>query len=304
MSTPFPTEWRILPSHNFEDFSTILPSSPDTNRQMVLMLQLDNNHKYSGNFRIRYAGGEDLNFRFPIAHIIPTVPETFQNLHLDFSGSNDDISPPRSSTTTPWMDVEELIRMRVVLLSNDQKQEVNPEALVTFLQSTATDKEPVGAAVRWTVDVDASKRFHVQLQCLPTPAKLLQKSHLQGENAVSVILGSSMVNVQVFEDPTIEGPVPIFFSDDPLAANAHLTDHPITVREDIATVNVRFLRHETMTMMEAQQYLKKNRRAAKGVSAFPPVRSSAAKRRRTTQNVETGQVIICQQMLHIGTTIL
>jgi hypothetical protein len=288
MGSPFPTDWRILPGHGFEDFSSITPDHQETDRRMVLMLQLDQHHRHSGAFRIRYVGGEALTFRLPIIHLITDLPENLHNIYLEFTGDNDDISPPRGSTTTPWLDVEELIRTRVVLLSNEQKHEVNPQELLAFLQSTASNKDPSGAAVRWTIDVDASKRFHIQLQCLPTPAKLLQKSHLQGENAVSVILGDSMVNVHTFEDPTIEGPVPTFFSENPQDAASFLMDHHVTLREEIAAVNARFLRHETMSMMEAQQYLKKNRRAAKGVSAFPPIRSSAAKRRKTTQNPETG----------------
>jgi hypothetical protein len=284
----FPTDWRVFPSSGFEDFSHLPQLIREDGRTLILMLRLDASHSYAGDFRIRFVGGAAASFQIALVHIIPSTPEHLHGIYLDFTGDNDDVSPPRNSTSTAWMDVEELIRSRVVTLSLADKSPVDPAELLAYLQSTSTEKEPSGAAVRWAVDVDSNRQFTLQLQTLPSPAKLLQKSHLQGENAVSVLLGSVPVRVELFDDPTIDGPVPIFFSDDPTGSSSFLTDHPVAVREDISGVNARFLRHEVMSMLDAQHYLKKNRRAAKGTSAFPPVRSSAAKRRRTTPNTETG----------------
>ena len=288
MSSPFPTEWRVLPSTGFEDFTNISDIS-NANRTMVVMMLLNERHRYTGTFRIRYVGGEAVTFRIPAAHILPRLPDQFQDSYFEFTGDNDDVSPPRGSTTTSWMDLEELVRMRVVLMTKEDRTEINPADLLQYMQSTVTDKEPVGASVRWTADVDNGRSFRLQLQCLPTPAKYLQKAHLQGENSVSVVLGGIPVDTVLFDDPTIEGPVPLFFSDNPTAAASYLQDHPVTVREDIAAVNARFLSHETLSMSDAMQFLRKHRRAAKGTQAFPPIRPSAAKRRKTHASNETGR---------------
>jgi hypothetical protein len=288
MGSPFPAEWRVLPSGNFEDFS-FLQSEPEGERTMVLMVQLDDQHRYAGHFRIRFVGGEPISIRVPLAHLLPNLPAHMRFFYLDFAGDSDDVSPPRDLTATNWLDVADLVKSRVVFLTNANKEVVDPTEFLQLLQSSMSEKEPIGAAVRWAVDVDKHGKLRLQLQALPTPAQFLTKSHLHGDNTVSVSLGDYDVNVDVFNDPTITGPVPVFFSDNPEAAVAYLTDHPVTTREAIATVNSRFLRHESMTVPEAFHYLKKSRRAAKGTPAFPPIRPSAAKRKKTTDTTETGR---------------
>ena len=94
--------------------------------------------------------------------------------------------------------------------------------------------------------------------------------------------------MDTFDDPVLAGPVPIFFADDPAAALRYLTDHPVTTRDDIAAANAHFLHTENLSLPDAQTYLRKRTRVSRGTPAFPPVRPPAAKRRKTTEPVETG----------------
>jgi hypothetical protein len=285
MGSSFPTDWNVLPVNVFEDF-TSLAREPSEGRTMLVLMQLDENHRFQGQFRIRYVGGDVAPIRIQLGHLFPSLQEQLSSLYINFNSDNDDISPQRNATTTTWLDVEDLIRRKSVMLSNESGEEASPKELLNLLQASSTEKDPLGASIRWAVTMDINRKFSVQLQCLPTPAKLLNKAHLQGENTVSVHLGSLHVHAELFDDPTIDGPVPIFCSPDPAAALTYLLDHPSTCRDDISAVNQRFLRYELLSMMDALHYLKKKHRAAKGTVLFPPTRAS--KRRKTNPQTETG----------------
>ena len=197
MGAPFPTEWEVRPTASLPVFGADQQDATDAPRRMRLLIPLDTTHRYNGDFRILISGGELISVRLPLLHIIPNLPVTLHPYFLEFTCDNDDVTPMRGSVTTPWMDIEELVRLKAANIKSPDNQLVDSGELLRFLHTMATDKELHGASVRWAVAVDATKRIQLQLQCLPTPAQYLNKAHLQQDGAASILLGEFPIEVPI-----------------------------------------------------------------------------------------------------------
>ncbi len=115
---------------------------------------------------------------------------------------------------------------------------------------------------------DKLPRF--EMQGLPTAACNIQKKFFSSDNSVSVLLGAFDLNADIFDGTFAHGLVPIFFSANPMQAQAFLDRNPAATKEIITTVNSRLLHMEHLSLGEAVAYLQaKKGRMAKGTAAFP-----------------------------------
>ena len=90
---------------------------------------------------------------------------------------------------------------------------LNPPRPSTSTANTAPDL--VGASLRWAIGVDEALQPRLELHGMPTHANNLNKKFFGGDNAVSVLLGSYTLKVDMFPGSGMKGMVPIFFSPNP-----------------------------------------------------------------------------------------
>jgi hypothetical protein len=280
MGEPFPTDWNVYPEDEYPAFQRV--DTEDEDRSLLVFMRLNANHEPSGRFRIFMFGGGGIDIRIPFTKLIPAIPPHLQHLSLLLAFDIEEMTPVADLVVTQWEDVAEMLQMKTAALLDHNDKSVHPAEMIKFLSTPSTDKIPAGAAIRWAVAADENRILQLELQYLPAQAKYLQKAYLKGENSVSVLLGRYPLNTNYFDGTVISGPVPYFFAADPETAAAHLLENPNILHQGIAEVNSRFLLMEHVSLEDAQSYLKKKLRAAKGTPAFPAVVQPAAKKRRTT----------------------
>jgi hypothetical protein len=152
--------------------------------------------------------------------------------------------------------------------------------------SGATDKPHVGASLRWAVAADPEKLLRLEIQGLPAAPTFIQKKYFQGDNAVSILLGSFPLNADMFDGSTALGLVPIFFSAKPQEALHHLNNNPDATKEITTSINSRLLIMEHLSMDAASAYISaKKGRMAKGVPAFPAPTVSRKRGRPTNTGI-------------------
>ncbi len=152
--------------------------------------------------------------------------------------------------------------------------------------SGAVDKPHVGASLRWAVAADPEKQLRLEIQGLPAAPTFIQKKYFQGDNAVSVLLGSFPLNADMFDGSTAQGLVPIFFSAKPQEALHHLNSNLDATKEITSSINSRLLIMEHLSMEAASAYISaKKGRMAKGVPAFPAPTVSRKRGRPTNTGI-------------------
>jgi hypothetical protein len=174
-------------------------------------------------------------------------------------------------------------RQGTIPITDGKGQHIRPEMFLSLFNppssSTAETPPLKGACLRWAIGMDKDKTPVFEIQGLPTPAANIQKKFFNGDNAVSVLLGAFRLSADMFDGTFANGFVPIFFSDNPAAAQTHLNRNPNAVKEAVMAANSRLLHMEHLTLPEAVAHLNaKKGRMAKGTAAFPA--SSSRKRGR------------------------
>jgi hypothetical protein len=264
----FPPEWQI---YRAEDFHTFTPIPlADTGTTVHTLLLLDNEGGSTGNFRICLSGREGITAHFSLARVLDNPPPNLANVALTYSASLAEVSPPVNSTSTAWVDLSDLLRNRSVLPSNGPDQNTVLKCIIAAL-GNLEPKHGVGASLRWAVTGSAATGgLQLELQALPSPARLLTKNNLKGDNAISIVLSTRPLHAEFFDGVSHSGPVPSMFATHQRTARAALRDDPDGTHDAVRLLNGRFLHHEHMTLPAAVAYLKAPKaRAAKGTPAFP-----------------------------------
>ena len=303
--TQFPADWQVFPAAEYQGFHRV--DTEDPGRSILVLIPLDPAHRSRGDFKLLIFGGGALQLRLPLPALIPELPEEFQQLYLDIESQPADTIGQQNVTVGDWRDIEEIISSREGTLTDEIGRPAASAGLLKFLQTPRPEKSSKGASVRWAVAADEDGDLRLELQALPAQARYLQKTHLKGDNVVSVLMGEFPLHVAMFEGQAIAGPVPLLFSPYPAAALGYMSRNPETIREDIMRINSRFLRMEHLTLEEASQYLKKRLRAAKGVAAYQHPGAPPAKRIRTTalDGSETGTYFLeIENICHLSRNVL
>jgi len=279
MGSPFPGEWMLFPGEEFPAFHR--EAFDDSPRGLHVLINLDDQHK-AHSFRLCLFGGDGpIRARIALKAFLHPLPEHLATHSIQLTCPIDYATPGENSTVTPWTDVEQLLRDGSVTVFNDEEEEVEKDPVLELVAQPGTDKTCVGASFRWAVTgSDDSRQIRLELQCLPTQAKYLNRAHLKGENSVYMSMGAIPLKVDLFDGQVARGPVPLFFSAHCDEALDYLTSNPDAVLEDVMEVNDRILCMEQLTLEEAQAYLRKRSRAARGFPAFPMEKRPKPKRAR------------------------
>ena len=300
----FPPEWLI---YRAEDFATFqLAPLADAGTTMQTMVLLNPDGSASGNFRVGLAGRDHISAHFKLSQVLADPPPNLAEVVLTYSAALEDVTPPINATSTAWTDLEKLLRDRSVLPGPGKEQSAMLKLLIGYLSSLDKNKPGVGSSLRWAVAGSAALGgLQLELQALPSPAKLLTKNNLKGDNAVSVVISSTQMQTELFDGISHAGPVPMFFATDRRVARAALSDDPDAAHQAIREVNNRFLYPEHLTLGEAVAYLQASKaRAAKGSPVFAAVPSPAGRalttggRKRARLSVQQSQ----QETEETGTT--
>ena len=292
MGTPFPADWQIHLEQDFENFDT--GHTVDTNRGLLVLARLDETHRIAG-FRIVFFGPDELKVRIPLNTVVLALPDAFDHQYLELICPLRYANPDQDRTTTDWVDLGQLITDGIATVTDEDGEEVSDRPLLAILQMPGTEKQCMGASVRWAIVGTSQGTLELQLQCLPMQGKYIQKkTHFKGDNTVSVALGSIPMNVELFDNKNAKGPVPLLFSQNPEAALAFLNSNPNVILADINAVNASFLIHENLSLADAHAYLRKKHRSAKGRAAFPPDKQPSAKRVRVEAgpSMDSGNLLV------------
>jgi hypothetical protein len=279
MGAPFPANWLVFPTAEFETFNN--NNMADAGRGIQILLKLDRRHKATTDFKICLFGGDDIRARISLTALFSSLPPMFHGLHIELSCPNEFATPPPDSTVTPWVDLETLIKTGVVTLADTNKDQVAEGPFMEFLQHTVRGAPLCPASLRWAVAVSPEGDMQLELQFLPLKAKKLNRGAPWGENSVSILLGAIPLLAEKFEGPEVLGPVPLFFSDQREAAFESLDRNPETVAEDLRNFNLRFLHMEHLSLEEMDAHLEKKSRPARGTPAFPRTVPATNKKART-----------------------
>jgi len=295
MGTPFPAEWMLFSGEEYPAFHR---DSFDTMpRGLHVLISLDENHK-AKSFRLCLFGGEGpIRAKIALRAFLSPLPEALSRHSIELTCPMDFATPGENATVTQWIDFEQLLRDGSISVADEQGAIVDKGPVLELVSHPNTDKSSVGASFRWAVTgTDDSKQVRLELQCLPTQAKFLNRAHLKGENSVYMAMGAIPLRVELFDGQVARGPVPLFFSDMPEEAAEYLETNPDAVLDDVMEINDRILCMEQLSLEEALAYLKKRTRAARGFPAFPMDKRPKNKRARVepVASTESGGTIWVQ----------
>lgn len=248
----FPANWNVYPASEYATYALDDVVDQDFGAQLLVLMQ----HKAIDfpSFRFLVYGADLFNAEFPIARLVPSFTE--MPGYLLFQASGDDVSPPQNTTVGPWLDLEQLLEEKKVVMRDADHQFVSPAPLIHHLARMSGDKHISGASVRWALNVSKSMKLKVVLQGMPTAAKALTKDCLKRENSVSIALCQMELQVECFDDASpVRGPVPLFFAEDMPAAFETLNAHPSSLARAIQAINGRLLLAEYMATSQAITYL-------------------------------------------------
>ena len=173
----FPPDYTVLSGEDFMSYN--LTPGEDSGLSVVPLLQIRNNGRAEDHFRLCIFGPGTVAANIPASRVLP-VPES-SGIVLQYSATPEDISPEVDSTTTNWLDIEDLLRDSTMVCVNAEALDVQIEAkeFRDMLRTGSSAKSPVGGSIRWAVAINAGGLLEMQLQALPAPAKLLHKYNLR-----------------------------------------------------------------------------------------------------------------------------
>jgi hypothetical protein len=263
----FPPVWQI---HRDSEFpSILLLPLADAGTTVHTLIKLGDNHRSTGTFRLGFSGSSGVTAHFSMARVLANPPPDLANIVLTYSAKLEDVTPPVNSMATPWRDLGDLLKDRSVLPGAGPDQGTVLKVMISALNLLPKDKQGVGASLRWAVAGTPQGTLQLELQALPSPARLLTKNNLKGDNAVSVLVCRIPLHAELFDGSSHAGPVPLLFSPDRKAARVALDKKPGLAHNDIMAVNDRFLHAEHLSLAEAVAYLQAPKaRGAKGYRMF------------------------------------
>ena len=113
----------------------------------------------------------------------------------------------------------------------------------------ASVKAPVGASYRWAINTSAGGSFQLQLQSLPAPLPAVEGSPTLMEDNVAVVqIHSWPIQGTVFDGQIARGPVPVFFSEDPVLTARCLDENPKSILFWHTRVMDRYVTHQCLEL--------------------------------------------------------
>jgi hypothetical protein len=301
--TSFPFDWQIFPSSDFNSMELAVTQDTGLGARPYLLLNPDGSA--AGNFRIAFSGTTLFGKVTPITQLIPEIPENLSTLHISYFSRGAGAEPPVNALSTPWTDLEDLLRQNLATTTDGAGNTVPDMELLAFLACQPADKTGLGASFRWAIGVGQDKLLRLEMQALPARARYLSKCSLKSDDAVATYIGEIPILCEYFDSAGHAGPVPHFFADDPAAMLPTLARDQVPVYNAVRALNIKFMHHELLNPEDALNYIRGRHRQARAVSAYlhpgpptagppgPPTAGPSTKRQRldnASSVVETGTV--------------
>lgn len=260
----FPPEWEVYGAAEYELFGQA--PLADAGIVATLCIQVSPAGRVIDHFKITLSGSVLLDVNLPLATLLP-LPAPHDEYLFHFQVGLQAASPREDLTTSDWLDFETLLSRRTMLITDQAGENVDAAVVLALLNSTGTRRQAVGASIRWAVVGTPSGHLRLRLQSLPLPISFLPPA-LFVDNTVSVLVQEFLLHGEYFDGAFLNGPVPAFFSDEPVAARAALSADPHAAHAVIARLHKRFLLMEQLNLVTAAWYLTGKFRAARGVPVF------------------------------------
>ena len=275
----FPPQWDIYPLADYANFGAV--NFADTDVIVSLCLQLSPAGVADGHFRLSLSGNVMLDNILPLNSLVP-LPTPHNDYRIRYQVRLPEVWPREDMLTTAWVDVETLIRRRVVDITDLGGNAVPAETVLPLFNSAGGRPTAVGASLRWAVVGNPAGRLVLQLQSLPLPTNFIQPV-MHADNTVTVHIQDFDLQATYFDGDVITGIVPVLFSRDPVATRAALTANPPAALAMLQRVLGRFLLPEHISLQGATRYLRVKYRPALGSPLFSPATSPPDSKRTSTQ---------------------
>jgi len=157
-----PDSWRIFDA---AEFSTATVNSPE-DLGVELMAQARPNGRILDHFFFAVGGAKILEVEISMASLFNN--NRYKDWSFCYQSWPKDIIIRRNMTTSAWLDVPELIRLRQAVVKDLDDQVVPIEDVAASVNSHGT-----GAAIRWAIVIGEDERLRLQLSALPASADVL-----------------------------------------------------------------------------------------------------------------------------------
>jgi hypothetical protein len=187
-----------------------------------------------------------------------------------------------NSTCSGWFDLANLVASQDLDVSRPGQEDASED----FLDAVATAQQTltsVGLSWRWMVAAAADGlSLELQLQGLPCAGNTLQSiPTFLKDNVATVGLASYPIVANCFDGREAAGPVPYFFTSQPVETAKQLLSNPALAHGYCQALASKFLVPEQLTSLEGMAYVQ-GARPGKGETPFgrewaPPVQLPAKK---------------------------
>ena len=162
-----PTTWFIF---NAEEFETTRPRAA-ADLCVEVMAQVRPNGRIMDHWRVSTGGTALLKATMDMATIIPAVA-ALPKCSIAYEMWPADIGIRWNMTTSPWIDVTNLLAANEVTAVDETGQPVDCATIIENLRALPA-KSINTASLRWAVCISEDGQLEVQLQCLPGAANIL-----------------------------------------------------------------------------------------------------------------------------------
>ena len=250
--------FRIMssfPSHTWEvrdiqDFETLtVPAPAGSKFHLQALLTAPPCPGREGQFKLIIGGEDHMLIKAKVRDIIDDP--IFEGMSLECQlqlGSQ--IVLGKNACTSRWVDVVELVKAQDIEVYDETGEAVS-EAFIESMETYQARHSGanMGIVWRWLVAYKGkSNQLNLMVQALPCDLnKIKASAALREEHTKGIILLIQPINYTSFSN--IEGPIPIFFSEDPASTGKHLKDSP-----DFALGCLRALAERLLLVGEISRY--------------------------------------------------
>jgi hypothetical protein len=220
-----------------------------------------------GQFRLQLGGDDPVTIKIRATDILP-IPEME---HYEIAGQfkpGTQIALQKNSACSGWFDLADLVALQDLEVTGPEGEDAHDNFLDAVADSQAILSNS-GLSWRWMLAAaEGGSSLELHLQGLALNGNALQSTPaLCKDNVATVLLAKFPVQVECFDGRKAAGPVPIFFSSNPIETAKELEDNVALAHAYIQALAAKILIPEEITSLEALAYVQ-SPRGGKGEAPF------------------------------------
>jgi len=214
--------WHLEPE---EEFNTYNMEEPSNNLEAELLVQFSRAGRADGLFKLMLNGNANVHINLPVSSFLQLGGAC--NYRLVWEQQPKNIIINVNSTTSDWMDFEDLVAKEIVTIELAGGGNDTEKTLLKQL-SRETRKTPAGASLRWAVGAAPNGFLELQLQALPVPAAVVMAKPILRQDDIAVIMLKSWpITAECFDgNGHLGGPIPVIFTEQPEEMRTYLEENP------------------------------------------------------------------------------